>query len=412
MIVVFSVRPPKLDGKGDQVIWASRLSVWNPPKNSVVFICRANPYFGLRSTLFLDSSDEKLYYFRISFFRWFWRFVLAIICGFSLQRAIYFFPISKIYDLRPSLFDCCDKLVFNTVRSVDFYRSVGFLQAKLNVEVIIEMIDALSKNFASKVNKTFILDLVYRAESTRLFWDELFLSAKTKSILVSAADKKYLLSRITSFSSSHNLKYSVEANIHVIPNGVHLPDRSYDYSVWNNHQNSDFFIGFIGNLDYHPNSQALLALLMQIFPLLPSCFRLRIAGPISPHLKSRLFSNIRPELRGRVEFLGFVPCKFKFFDECHLAVMPFMSGSGLQNKVLEVLGFGLPTILSEYLLPTLPGFPPLFHSNASQPSVFAREIISISQCSVYDLHRVTTPISEYVRRNYGWKTNLKSFLEL
>ena len=411
MIVVFSVRPPKLDGKGDQIIWGSRLSGWKSAADSIVFVCRASPYFGLRSTLFQDPVDEKLYYFRISFLRWFWRFIVAMSCGFSLQRSIYFFPILKVQSLRPSLFARCDKLVFNTIRSVDFHDSIDSLKANRSFAVLIELIDALSKNFASMVNRATVLDLACRFESARLFCDEISTSAKYKSVLVSADDKKYLLSRCISSTMSRSLRSSVDSNIRVIPNGVYLPDEAYDYSVWNN-RDSDIFIGFIGNLDYHPNTQAILALLLHILPILPSYFRVRIAGPISSRLKSSLLSKMQPELRQRVEFLGFVSCKFQFFNECHFSVMPFVSGSGLQNKVLEVLGFGLPTLLSDYLMPTLPGFPPLFHSDASQPSVFASELICMSRLSVCDLQRMTLPVSDHVRINYNWNNNLKQFFDI
>jgi glycosyltransferase involved in cell wall biosynthesis len=130
------------------------------------------------------------------------------------------------------------------------------------------------------------------------------------------------------------------ANIHVLPNGIY-DDIPADIKQHTKEQGSAT-IGFLGNMGYLPNIQAALRLYRIFLSLLseiPS-LKLKIIGREPAAAISELASN-------NVEVTGSVESIWPDIYDTDIFVFPMTIGTGLQNKVLEVLRAGKAVVTSE-----------------------------------------------------------------
>lgn len=106
--------------------------------------------------------------------------------------------------------------------------------------------------------------------------------------------------------------------------------------------NKDFDLLFTGNLGYHPNEKAALYLVNEILPELEKKgikATVCLAG-------ARPAPAVRALASERVTVTGRVPDLREYFNRSRLYVAPLISGQGLQNKLLESMAMGLPTMTS------------------------------------------------------------------
>ncbi|AQS90707.1 hypothetical protein A0U94_06690 [Gluconobacter albidus] len=99
---------------------------------------------------------------------------------------------------------------------------------------------------------------------------------------------------------------------------------------------------FVGHYGHHPNVDAALWLIEEIMPLVHkqrpdiTCY---LAGSHMPeHLR-------KVSCRG-VEILGYVQDLDEVFGKVRIGVAPLRFGAGIKGKVLEMLGWGLPVVMT------------------------------------------------------------------
>ncbi|MGO8670186.1 MAG: glycosyltransferase [Capsulimonadaceae bacterium] len=101
-----------------------------------------------------------------------------------------------------------------------------------------------------------------------------------------------------------------------------------------------FDIIFSGNMGYAPNVQAAKYLVREVVPLLrrrDSPVRICLAGTHPDKEVQRLASD-------SVTVTGFVEDIRSYLRAARVCAAPLLSGSGLQNKLLEAMAAGLPTV--------------------------------------------------------------------
>ena len=100
---------------------------------------------------------------------------------------------------------------------------------------------------------------------------------------------------------------------------------------------TSFNIVFVGKMNYEPNVRAAVFFATEVFP------QVRDIVP-----QSRFYivgSNPLPEIKTLagiegVEVTGFVPSVHPYYADAAVVVAPMLSGSGIQNKILEALAHG------------------------------------------------------------------------
>lgn len=181
---------------------------------------------------------------------------------------------------------------------------------------VIDYVDAISMNY-EKSGKLLngLKGRIYSIECKRcLKYEREILSQFDKRIIISNVDKNYILGdRIDEIS--------------VVPNYVTIGDI---FVNWNTKGEN---IVFIGSMYYEPNVQAVVYFVKQVLPLVwkkyPNVI-FYIVGKKPDKRVAKLESD-------KVVITGFVDSVWEYLGKASVVVVPMISGSGLQNKILEAL---------------------------------------------------------------------------
>lgn len=125
----------------------------------------------------------------------------------------------------------------------------------------------------------------------------------------------------------------------VIPNGVTIPSKMYDYSV---RLDEPGYIIFCGALWTDPNSEGLNWFCKEVWLLirnkLPDLKLLVVGSGELPQKFAELRNIDSLEFTGRVEDMK------PWYNEAAVSVVPLLNGSGTRLKVLEAMGLGVPVV--------------------------------------------------------------------
>lgn len=261
----------------------------------------------------------------------------------------------------------------------------------INAPIWLEMTDAISLNYSRVIatKKTLALrGLIYAFEYKRLVKYEQAIIRKVNGIsLISEVDRCWL-ERTKPFE-----------NMAVVSNGVNLLANEFkERSIQNNN------IVFIGNMLSYQNLDACLYFANEVLPVICERARrdikFRIIGQISRSDSMRL-SRIK-----NVEVFG----KFDAIEDALVGsfagVCPVRLGAGLQNKILEYMALGLPTVSTSVGLEGLKAKKGRDLLVADDPEIFAQYVLDI--LSDRELAREYSKNGRrYVERHHDWDTEIR-----
>ncbi len=151
--------------------------------------------------------------------------------------------------------------------------------------------------------------------------------------------------------------------ITVLPNGV---DLEYFYPV--QQERKRFNLVFSGKMNYHPNVATVLHLYQRIMPLIwerrPEA-TLTIVGAEPVEEIQRLASD------PRVEVTGYVGDMRPYIRRAEVMLCPMVYSTGIQNKVLEAMALGTPTVVTAQTAEALSAYPNRDLLIAETPQQFA-----------------------------------------
>ena len=197
----------------------------------------------------------------------------------------------------------------------------------LDMPKILDLPDAFSLYFKrrNETDRPLINRLIDSIEIGRLTKAEKVITAYDKTLVCSVEDKKYLE------------KLHKTDNIDILLNGVDLDTfdvkEGHDYS--HNHT-----LLFTGNMDYAPNVDAVQYFEKEMWPAI---------SKVNPKTKF-IIAGQRPvdavqKLAGdRIEVTGFIPDLKDMYADASVVIAPLRFGAGTQNKVLEAMAMGVPTV--------------------------------------------------------------------
>ena len=197
----------------------------------------------------------------------------------------------------------------------------------LDMPKILDLPDAFSLYFKrrNETDRPLINRLIDGIEIGRLTNAEKVITAYDKTLVCSVEDKKYLE------------KLHKTDNIDILLNGVDLDTfdvkEGHDYS--HNHT-----LLFTGNMDYAPNVDAVQYFEKEMWPAI---------SKVNPKTKF-IIAGQRPvdavqKLAGdRIEVTGFIPDLKDMYADASVVIAPLRFGAGTQNKVLEAMAMGVPTV--------------------------------------------------------------------
>jgi glycosyltransferase involved in cell wall biosynthesis len=282
-----------------------------------------------KSELLFESEEQNKIFLTITRF-YQPRYLSFLYCFLALFTTT---PLQVAYYKNRKLLDCLSSINFRFDAVLGHLIRVFPYVDVLRCTKFLEFTDAISLNYShfkrGHRNYKSLRSLIYSFEASRLkAYEDNALSICDASFIVSKIDAEFLLERTP--MNAHKLIIS--------SNGV---DASKFHSIYSP---SSINILFIGNMHSLQNIDAALNFCINIFPLvlskIPST-RLKIIGRIkdSDLEKFKNFNNV--DVVGEVEDIQ------NSVSDARVGICPMRVGAGVQNKVLEYLSFGLPTVTSQ-----------------------------------------------------------------
>ncbi len=198
---------------------------------------------------------------------------------------------------------------------------------------------------------------------------------------------------IISEQDKAHFNFSGSDQIKVIPNGV---DLDFFHPLDSVEKQYDF--GFVGNMGYRPNVEAVKFLVKEILPLALRRYpelKVLIAG-VRPASEIKHLANKTVHVSGWVEDIRTA------YAAADIFVAPIFLGSGLQNKILEAMAMGIPCLTTQQVnnaIQAVPGESILIAGSAEE---FAEKMVLLKQSK--DLRtKIRKNGLAFVRKNYSWK---------
>lgn len=252
------------------------------------------------------------------------------------EHVFYVSPLKRLFQAMRTLFNCRAEIinhydnqnlrtfVANKTSQYDFIFCASFVigQYLLDIKEIkayLDMTDSFAMNRANEAKTAKGLRRIFlREESRRL--------SKYESQLL-----KHF--RATAYISEVDSSYIKGGNKFIISNKV----LSCDDNECCRHSETSHTIIFVGIMDYEPNVKAVNFFARDVFPIIRESVpdaKFIIVGK-SPSAKVRKLSSI-----SGVTVTGYVESLTPIYSECALVVAPMISGSGVQNKILQAMARG------------------------------------------------------------------------
>ena len=228
--------------------------------------------------------------------------------SYFYQRRIHKKINTILEDVRP------DHIYCQLIRTTEYVKNYH------NCPKTIDYMDALSKGMERRYeNSRGLFSFIFRSESERLYrYERQIFDYFEHHTIISEQDRQYI-------------GHPDRNKIQVIPNGVNeiffqefSRDKQYD-------------ILFTGNMSYQPNVEAACYLSEVIRPLLPDSIRFLVSGA-NPSRSVQQLSSRNFTIGGWIEDIR------ESYAASRIFVAPMMTGTGLQNKLLEAMAMGLPCI--------------------------------------------------------------------
>lgn len=224
------------------------------------------------------------------------------------------------------------------LRGAQYGLFVQQLAARSAIPVVWDSVDCISHLFeqAATRSRSQVGRIMARLELGRTQRYEGWLTHRFDQVLVTSAVDKKALDRL---SSGNGQESRETPPVTVLPNGVDL-----DYFTPQVNGRDRGTILLSGKMSYHANLTAAFYLIEEIMPAiwqrLPHA-RAVIAGKDPPPALQKA-----AETAPNVHITGTVPDLRPYLQNATVAVSPILYGAGIQNKVLEAMACGTPTIAS------------------------------------------------------------------
>ena len=215
-----------------------------------------------------------------------------------------------------------DTIIFHLIRSCEY------LPRNYSGRIVLEMTDLISKNYLlSSKEISYLNPLKY------LYLFESFLLKNYEMKMIKKFDSTVFVSK----KETNLINKKFKKKVFIISNGIKTYKSPLNISKKRNE------IIFYGNINSFPNRDACIKFIKKVFIHLPKNkgLKFKIIGNINTSLKSKFSKFQNVIVTGKVKNLREVS-KHALCGICNVEV-----ATGLQNKILEYMSIGIPSIISE-----------------------------------------------------------------
>jgi len=237
------------------------------------------------------------------------------------------------------------------------------LEAPLrSVPAIVDMVDVDSRKWGELARTaTPPRRWIYRREEERLARFEVAAVRHARATLVVNERERASLMRL-----------APDANVRVLPNGIDLDTFHPDAAPA-----EDATVIFCGVMNYAPNEQGARWLAESVWPIVrrqrPDARLLLVGSDPTPAVRALAARD------PSIEVTGTVPDVRPFLWRAAVAAAPLHVARGIQNKVLEAIASGLPTVVTPVVAEGLPVEAAAACLVAAAPDAFAAALLDLLQ---------------------------------
>lgn len=317
----------------------------------------------------------------------FWRSATSVVRSLWNHR-----PMQVNYYSTPNTEKKLRKIVAEIKPDLIHIQTVRLAPAFLGLETpkVLDMIDRLSLNMERRCE-------IEKGLRKPLLILEAFLMKKYEK-------KMFCEFKAISMVSKRDISPDWGKKLFVNPNGTALKEERPEVEKGAREE----VLLFHGNMSYFPNEQAMLFFLDRVWPQvrerLPD-YQLWIVGTNpSKQLKKRHGHH-------RVHVIGFVEDVTLFLRRARIGVYPMRAGSGMQNKILEAMALGLPSVVFPMAIQGMESIPEGALLVAHSPDEMVEKIVRLAEDS--DLREaIACRAQSYVADTYTWEKNIERLREI
>jgi glycosyltransferase involved in cell wall biosynthesis len=258
---------------------------------------------------------------------------------------------------------------------------------------VLEMTDAISRTYErarGAADRTRQRTWIYRIEEERV-----------RAFEQATLEQFELVTVVSEQDREHLLRGRSAPNVAVFSNGVDTESFPFREP-----SSAEPVVAFVGNLTTLPNLDAANYFAREVLPLLrrkrPWTFR--VIGRIARSDAQRLAS-----IEG-VEVTGQIPSVPDAVTDAQAGVCPMRIGSGIQNKILEYMALGLPTVTSSMSLQAIRAEPGREILVADEPAAYVAHLETLYADTAL-ARTIAHAAHAYVTRQHGWETILRPLVE-
>jgi glycosyltransferase involved in cell wall biosynthesis len=265
--------------------------------------------------------------------------------------------------MRDHLIRECSKGKYDILH-VQLSRMMPYVTQRGNIPIFVDFVDALSLNMRKRLDRErLFLKPLFFCEWYKMKRYEVNLEPFFDGAIISSPfDRKIL-------PYAHKIK--------VLPNGVDLDFFQLSPTA----QREPDTIIFTGNMNYFPNIDAVIFFSRYIYPTIKKIIpqvKFKIVGANPAPVVSKLSTPDRS-----IEVIGSVESIVNHIAKAAIAVAPMLSGSGIQNKVLEAMAVGIPVVATDMAIRAIDAKPGRDLLVANDPSKFAEAVTKLLTDSTF-----------------------------
>jgi glycosyltransferase involved in cell wall biosynthesis len=255
-----------------------------------------------------------------------------------------------------------------------------------SVPQVVDLVDSLSRSYSkNSKHARGIWKVIYPFEHKRLY--------RYEKEVVEKFDHTYITTKEDAEYINDNLN-----QISIIPNGVddNLLNRDYSFSERTDRPK----ITFLGKMDYFPNEDAVLYFANDIFPEIkkeyPNAQFIIVGMEPTPAVRALARNE-------DITVTGFVKKPSDYLLDSTLTVAPLRHGAGIQNKVLEAMALGIPTVASQIAKEGIVAEDGTHILVAKNDSEFIDQICNLASDPQKRRH-IGTSAKRRISEKYTWET--------
>lgn len=282
-------------------------------------------------------------------------------------------------------------------------RTGQYVENRTDVPTMLEMTDALSLNYRrvqEAEHQWGVKQLIYRIEAPRMeAYEKRVLQSFDLVSLVSPIDRQFLLN--DEGTETEAAETEATDHVRIYTNGIDLSERPF------REPGSDPVIVFIGNMRTVHNVMACRYFAENILPRVrarePKA-RFRIVGAASSNVQSTFDALDGVTVTGWVDSIADATAR----AVCGMGVMQV--AGGLQNKILEYMALGLPTVANTVGVEGIDVEAGRHVLIGEDPNEIAEHVVRL--CRDEELRgRIARRARQFVEDNHRWSSALRPMAE-